>query len=63
MSDKMEKSKTMKIEDKSSVPVSNATRARLNKIKFDCQSKHGREFNLDDIVRQLIACYEKHGVE
>jgi hypothetical protein len=52
-------SETMKKEDKSSVPVSHGTRERLNILKYDCQAKHKREFNLDDIVRFLLDSYEE----
>jgi hypothetical protein len=53
----------MKKEDKSSVPVTHNTRERLNNLKIDCQYKHRREFNQDDIIRFLLDFYEAHADE
>jgi|GEM_PF-6125800 len=51
----------MKKENKSSIPVSQATRERVNNLKYICQAQHKREFNQDDIIRFLLDFYEIHG--
>jgi hypothetical protein len=54
-------SKGMKKEEKSSIPVSHATRERVNNLKYVSQAQHKREFNQDDIIRFLLDFYETHG--